>query len=99
MHATHTRNGGHRMLHSAWPNSDDKPRKGFISAWAAADVPIGFVRNRCEGLRHLLPMVRESVARWQPGREHIVPATEDFIHFVSDYEPAWEETFVAHPKL
>jgi hypothetical protein len=43
--------------------------------------------------------VRESVARWQPGREPLVPATEDFIHFVSDYEPAWEETFVAHPKL
>lgn len=32
------------MLHSAWPNTDTQPRKGFIIAWAAADVPIGFVQ-------------------------------------------------------
>lgn len=82
------------MLHSAWPNTDTEPRKGFILAWAAAEVPIGFVQNRCDGLRHLFPLVRASVAKWMPGRERIVPAADEFKHFVTGYDPAWPETFI-----
>ena len=82
------------MLHSAWPNTDTEPRKGFIIAWAAAEVPVGFVQNRCDGLRHLFPLMRASVAKWRPGREYIVPAADEFKHFVTGYEPAWPETFI-----
>ena len=38
------------MLHSAWPNTDTEPRKGFILAWSAAEVSVGFVQNRCDGV-------------------------------------------------
>jgi ectoine hydroxylase-related dioxygenase (phytanoyl-CoA dioxygenase family) len=33
------------MLHSGWHNSTEIARKGFIIGWAAADVPVGFVRG------------------------------------------------------
>ena len=78
----------------AWPNSDTEPRKGFIIAFSAAEVPVGFVWNRCEGLRHLFPLVRESAEKFCPGREHIVPAAGEFKHFVtgpSHGDPLWPE--------
>ena len=81
----------------AWPNSDTEPRKGFIIAFSAAEVPVGFVWNRCEGLRHLFPLVRESAENWCPGREHIVPAAGEFKHFVTGPnhgDPLWPETFI-----
>jgi hypothetical protein len=82
------------MLHSAWPNTDTEPRKGFIIAWAAAEVPVGFVQNRCDGLRNLFALMRGSAAKWNPGREYIVPAADEFKHFVTGYDPAWPETFI-----
>jgi hypothetical protein len=41
--------------------------------------------------------MRSAVEKWQPGREHIVPAGEGefkFKHFVTGYDPAWPETFI-----
>ena len=40
------------------------------------------------------PRLRSSIARFQPGREHLVPSEEEFMHFSSDYDPAWPETFI-----
>ena len=37
----------------------------------------------------------DNLARWHPGREHIAYSDEEFNHFVSEYAPAWEETFIA----
>lgn len=34
------------------------------------------------------------VARLHPGREHIVYSEDELNHFVSEYDPAWEETFI-----
>ena len=82
------------MLHSSWHNSDTQARKGFILSWMAAEVPCGFVEGRCEGLRSLFPKLRASVAKWQPGREHVVYSAEECNHFVTEYDPAWEETFI-----
>ena len=87
------------MLHSGWNNSDTQPRKGFILSWMAADVPCGFVKGRCDGLRAMFPPLRRAVARWQPGREHVVYAEHEFNHFVSDYDPAWPESFLPGKTL
>ena len=75
------------MLHSSWRNTDVRARKGFIISWMAKDVPCGFTSDRCEGLRAHFPRLAKSLKAWQPGREHIVPTEEEFIHFHSNYEP------------
>ena len=81
------------MLHSSWRNTDVRARKGFIISWMAKDVPCGFTSDRCEGLRKHFPRLAKSLKAWQPGREHIVPTEEEFIHFHSNYEPC------VHPSL
>ncbi len=63
-------------------------------SWMAAEVPCGFVEGRRDSLRSLFPRLREMVARLHPGREHIVYSEDEFNHFVSEYDPAWEETFI-----
>ena len=68
-------------------------------SWMSAEVPCGFVKGRCEGLRKMFPMLRSSIARLHPGREHIVYSEDEFNHFVSEYDPAWEETFIEGKTL
>ena len=62
-------------------------------SWCAADVPIGFERARCDDLRACFRTLRPNVARWQPGREHIVCTEEEFIH-VYKQPGKWEEAFL-----
>ena len=76
----------------AWHNSDTQPRKGMRISWVPLDVSVGFRSPRLEDLRTMFPLLRESVARWQPGREHIVSDEEEFCHVVNTGEQ-WEETF------
>ena len=61
-------------------------------SWVPLDVSVGFRSPRLEDLRTMFPLLRESVARWQPGREHIVSDEEEFCHVVNTGEQ-WEETF------
>ena len=82
------------MLHAGWHNSTDTERKGFIIGWAAAEVPVGFVKGRRDGLFELFPPLRRNIAAFRPGREHIVPDLAEHIHFVSEYDPGWEETYL-----
>jgi hypothetical protein len=82
------------MLHAGWHNSTDTSRKGFIIGWAAAELPVGFVRARRDGLFSLFPPLRAAIARRHPGREHIVPEAAEHIHFVSEYDPSWPETWL-----
>ena len=76
----------------AWHNSDTQPRKGMRISWVPLDVSVGFRSPRLEDLRTMFALLRESVARWQPGREHIVSDEEEFCHVVNTGEQ-WEETF------
>jgi len=82
------------MLHSAWHNSTDEPRKGFIISWSAASVGIGFESGRTEALRESFEKLHTNMAAVVPGREHIVPIGEKFLHFGSDYDPPWPECFI-----
>ena len=61
-------------------------------SWVPLDVSVGFRSPRLEDLRTMFPLLRESLARWQPGREHIVSDEEEFCHVVNTGE-LWEETF------
>ena len=56
-------------------------------SWSALGVPIGFERGRTENLRKTFSKLRPIIARICPGREHIVPSTEEFDGqaLVSDY--------------
>ena len=56
------------------------------------------MEGRRDSLRSLFPRLREMVARLHPGREHIVYSEDEFNHFVSEYDPAWEETFIVRRK-
>ena len=80
----------------AWHNSDTQPRKGIRICWVPLGVSVGFERSRCEDLRTMFPLLRESVARWQPGREHIVSDEEEFCHNIKSGE-VWEEAL--RPRL
>ena len=77
----------------AWHNSDTEPRKGMRISWVPLGVSVGFRPQRLEDLRTTFPVLRESLARWQPGREHIVSSSDEFCHTVHSGEP-WEETFL-----
>ena len=55
-------------------------------SWVPLDVSVGFRSPRLEDLRTMFPLLRESVARWQPGREHIVSDEEEFCHVVPQCE-------------
>jgi hypothetical protein len=50
--------------------------------------------QRCAGLRAMFPPLRASLLASQPGREHVIYSEGEFNHFVSDYDPAWEESFM-----
>jgi hypothetical protein len=51
--------------------------------------------GRRDGLFTLFPPLRKAIARRRPGREHIVPDEQsgEHIHFVSEYDPSWPETW------
>ena len=82
------------LLSTGWHNSTDIGRKGFIIGWAAAEVPVGFVKGRRDGLFELFPPLRKNIAAFRPGREHIVPDRDEHIHFVTEYDPSWPETWI-----
>eukprot|EP01051_Picozoa_sp_SAG22_P001392 SAG22_NODE_54_length_23787_cov_12.917511_5_plen_355_part_00 len=80
------------MLHSSWENTDTVSRKAFVISWCDTTVPIGWDSvAQLDTRREMYPKLRASIARLQPGREHVV---QDQNHFVSSYEPHWETTFL-----
>ena len=62
-------------------------------SWVPLGVSVGFRRQRLEDLRTMFPVLRESLAHWQPGREHIVSSSDEFCHTVHSGKP-WKETFL-----
>ena len=90
------------MLHAGWRNIDTLPRKGLIVSFAASEVLFGSsLGGIYAGRREHFSKLHSALARWAPGREHIVPTGDETHPFPSSETDRFTETFMAGrtPKL